>query len=133
VGLQRASGLRFADPRVQSLLHALVLFRQLPQGFRADDLRERLAALSGCNPAAISQGAVTYQLRRLRLHRLIERTPTSFRYQVTDFGLRVGLFYTGVYNRILRPWLAAALPTLRAINSPLRRAFEALAAKLTQP
>jgi hypothetical protein len=130
VGLQRASGLRFADPRVQSLLHALVLFRQLPQGFRAADLRERLAALSGCDPTAISQGAVTYQLRRLRLHRLIERIPACFRYQVTDFGLRVGLFYTRVYNRLLRPGLAAALPALRAVNNPLRRAFEALAAKI---
>jgi hypothetical protein len=130
VGPQRASGLRFADPRVQSLLHALVLFRQLPQGFRAADLRERLAALSGCDLAAISQGAVTYQLRRLRLHRLIERIPASFRYQVTDFGLRVALFYTRVYNRLLRPGLAAALPVLRPINSPLRRAFDALPAKI---
>jgi DNA-binding HxlR family transcriptional regulator len=130
VGPQRASGLRFADTRVQSLLHSLVLFRQLPQGFRAADLRRRLAALSGCDPVAISQGALTYQLRRLRLHRLIERIPTSFRYQVTDFGSRVALFYTRLYNRLLRPGLAAALPALRAINSPLRRAFEALAAKI---
>jgi hypothetical protein len=39
VARQRASGLRFADPRVHALLHALILFRQLPQGFRAADLR----------------------------------------------------------------------------------------------
>jgi DNA-binding transcriptional ArsR family regulator len=130
VGSQRASGLRFADPRVQSLLHALILFRQLPQGFRAGDLRQRLAALSGCDPTSISQGAVTYQLRRLRLHGLIERIPQSFRYDVTDFGLRVALFYTRVYNRLLRPGLAAALPALRAIATPLRRTFDALAAEI---
>ena len=65
-GRQRASGLRFADARVQSLLHALVLFRLLANGFRAADLRSHLAALSGCNPETISQGAITYQLRRLR-------------------------------------------------------------------
>ena len=62
-GRQRASGLRFADPRAHALLHALILFRQLPQGFRAADLRQHLASLSGCNPAAISQGTITYQLR----------------------------------------------------------------------
>ena len=33
VGGQRASGLRFADPRLHPLLHALILFRQLAQGF----------------------------------------------------------------------------------------------------
>jgi len=129
-GRQRASGLRFADPRAHALLHALVLFRQLPQGFRAADLRQHLASLSGCNPAAISQGTITYQLRRLRLHGLIERVPASFRYRVTDFGFRVALFFTRIYNRLLRPGLAAALPALRAITTPLKRAFDTLGAQI---
>jgi hypothetical protein len=125
-GHQRASGLRFADPRTHALLHALILFRQLAQGFRAADLRQHLAALAGCDPASISQSAVTYQLRRLRLHGLIERVPSSFRYRVTDFGFRVALFFTRTYNRLLRPGLAAALPALRAMTTPLKRAFDAL-------
>lgn len=129
-GRQRASGLRFADPRVHALLHALVLFRQLAQGFRAADLRRHLAALSGCDPAAISQGAITYQLRRLRLHGMIERLPASFRYRVTDFGFRVALFFTRTYNRLLRPGLAAALPSLRAVTTPLKRAFDTLSAQI---
>ena len=41
-GRQRASGLRFADPRVHSLWHALILFRLLPDGFRSADLRKHL-------------------------------------------------------------------------------------------
>ena len=129
-GHQRASGLRLTDPRVQALLHALILFRQLPQGFRAGDLRQHLAALSGRDPAALSQGAVTYQLRRLRLHGFIERIPNSFRYRVTDLGWRVALFFTRTYNRLLRPGLAAALPLLRAIATPLKRAFDVLTAKI---
>ncbi|HWX62830.1 hypothetical protein [Bradyrhizobium sp.] len=129
-GRQRASGLRFADPRVQALLHALILFRQLPQGFRAGDLRQHLAALSGRDPATISLGAVTYQLRRLRLHGLIERIPKSFRYQVTNLGLRVALFFTRTYNRLLRPGMAAATPALRSIATPLRHAFDTLTAQI---
>ena len=129
-GRQRASGLRFADPRAHALLHAIILFRQLAQGFRAADLRQHLAALSGNDPVSISPGAVTYQLRRLRLHGLIERVPNSFRYRVTDLGLRVALFFTRTYNRLLRPALAAALPTLRAITTPLKRAFDRLEAQI---
>ena len=129
-GRQRASGLRFADPAVQALLQALILFRQLPQGFRAADLRKHLAALSGREPAAIAPGAVTYQLRRLRLHGMIERTPNSFRYCVTDLGWRVALFFTRTYNRLLRPGLAAALPALRAIATPLRTALDRLTEKI---
>ena len=123
-GRQRASGLRFADARVQSLLHALIPFRLLANGFRCADLRHQLAILSGRDPESISQGAITYQLRRLRLHGLIERLPNSFRYRVTEFGLRLALFFTRTYNRILRPGLAAALPSLRAIDAPLKRAFD---------
>jgi hypothetical protein len=123
-GRQRASGLRFADPRVHALLHAVILFRQLAQGFRSSDLRQQLAALSGRDPESVSQGAVTYQLRRLRLHGLIERLPNSFRYRVTQFGLRAALFFTRAYNRLLRPGLAAALPNLRAADATLKPAFD---------
>jgi hypothetical protein len=129
-GRQRASGLRFADQRVHALLHAIILFRQLAQGFRAADLRQHLAALSGCDPASISQGAITYQLRRLHLHGLIARVPESFRYRVTDAGIRIALFFTRTYNRLLRPGLAAALPPLRAVTTPLQRAFNALTTQI---
>src|ERR1700738_4164953 len=129
-GRQRASGLRFADARVHALWHAIILFRQLAEGFRAADLRHHLAALSGRDPDAISQGAMTYQLRRLRLHGLIERLPNSFRYRVTDFGFRAALFFTRLYNRLLRPGLAAALPTLRAVDGPLKRAFDTVNAQI---
>jgi hypothetical protein len=73
---------------------------------------------------------MTYQLRRLRLHGLIERVPSSFRYRVTEFGLRVALFFTRTYNRILRPGLALALSSLRAIDAPLKRAFDKLDTEL---
>jgi len=123
-GRQRASGLRFADPRVHPLLQTLILFRQIANGFRSADLRHHLAALSGRDPQSITQGAITYQLRRLRLHGLIERLPNSFRYRVTAFGFRAALFFTRLYNRVLRPGLAAALPRLRAANAPLKQAFD---------
>ena len=73
---------------------------------------------------------ITYQLRRLRLHGLVERLPKSFRYRVTDVGLRIALFFTRTYNRLLRPGLADALPALRAIASPLQRAFDTLVGQL---
>src|SRR6266851_2630993 len=129
-GRQRASGLRFADARTQSLLHGLIPFRLLPNGFRCADLRHHLAILSGRDPGSISQGAITYQLRRLRLHGLIERVPNSFRYRVTEFGLRVALFFTRTYNRILRPGLALALPSLPAFDAPLKRAFDKIDTQL---
>ena len=123
-GQQRASGLRFGDRRVHPLLHSLILFRQIAQGFRCADLRHHFAALSGRDPESLTQGAISYQLRRLRLHGLIERLPNSFRYRVTDFGFRAALFFTRLYNRLLRPGIAAVIPGLRAVDSSLKSAFD---------
>ena len=104
---QRASGLRFGDPRVLALLAAILLFHLLPCGFSNKDLREKMAQLLGLPPGHFTQGKMTYDLRRLRLHGLIECIPKSHRYRVTDFGLRTALFITRTYNCLLRPGLAA--------------------------
>jgi hypothetical protein len=88
--------------------------------------------LTGRDPEAISQGAITYQLRRLRLHGLIERIPKTFRYRVTPFGLRIALFFTRTYNRLLRPGLAAALPGKRTVEPSLQRAFVNLDTKVSE-
>lgn len=129
-GQQRASGIRFADPRAHALLHALLLFRQLVHGFRSADLRRSFAQLQGREPSSISHNAITYQLRRLRLHRLIERIPNSFRYRVTDFGFRVASFFTRLYNRVLRPGLAASLSQPGTANPAITSAFKNLHAKI---
>ena len=61
-------------------------------------------------------GQLTYQLRRLRLHGIIERIPQTHRYQLTQPGLLVIDKYTTIYNRILRPEFANipnAVPSLK--------------------
>jgi hypothetical protein len=123
---QRASGLRFADPRIHPLWHALILFRLLPNAFRRADLRSHLAELSGRDPQTLGPGAITYQLRRLRLHGIIERLPKSYSYRVTQAGFRAALFFTRTYNRLLRPGLAASLPDHCAAPTPLSRSFNTL-------
>jgi hypothetical protein len=105
---QRAPGLRFADPRVQALFLALLLFRLRPCGFTHRELREHLAPLLGLAPGQLTPGRMTYDLRRLRLHGLIERIPKTRRYQVTRSGLHTALLFSRVYHRLLRPALAAA-------------------------
>ena len=62
---------------------------------------------------------MTYDLRRLRLHGLIERVPHTNRYRPTDFGLRVSLFFTKAYSRLLRPGLSVAVEDTLAANAKL--------------
>jgi len=102
----RVAGLRLTDPRTQALLHALCVFRLLPRGFTNAVLRQHLAPLLGKTPDLMTSGQITYDLRRLRMHGLIERIPHTFRYQVTDTGLRSAMFLTRVHDRVLRTGLA---------------------------
>jgi hypothetical protein len=123
---QRASALRFGEPAVQALLSALLIFRLLPEGFSNRLLRQHWAPLLGKSPQAMTQGQMSYQLRRLRLHGLIERLQGRHRYQMTDRGWRIALFCTRVYNRVLRPGLADTLAEAPRTEGPLGRLFDRL-------
>ena len=82
------------------------MFRLLPRGFTNRDLRDHLAPLLGLDPDAMTSGQITYDLRRLRLHGLIDRIPATHRYQVTDHRAPHALFLTRAHARLLRTGLA---------------------------
>jgi hypothetical protein len=121
---QRGSALRFADPVVQALFAALLVFRLLPRGFSNRELRDHWAPLMGKTPQSIPPGQMTYHLRRLRLHGLIERLPKSHRYRVTDAGWRTMLFCTRCYNRALRPGLAEIASNPEGTPTSLKRTVD---------
>src|SRR6266487_1343085 len=123
---QRASALRYGDACVLALLSALLVFRLIPRGFCNRELREHLAPLLGEDASALTRGRMTYQLRRLRLHGLIVRQAGTHRYGVTDQGLRVALFFTRSYTRVLRPGLSEVMAEDWPDDPPLRRAFTQL-------
>jgi hypothetical protein len=126
---QRASALRFADPRVMALCQAITGFAHLPRGFHNRDLRQPIEALLG-RPYSAAQ--MTYDLRRLRLKGLIHRIPKTHRYTATSYGLKVAFFYAKLYLRILRPAWAALLPVNDQLPRPLRAALDQLEAQIRQ-
>ena len=81
---QRAAGLHRDDPRVLALFTARCLFLTLPEGFRHAGMRTWMAQALGLPLADYPPGRMTDDLRRLRLHGLIERIPRSHRYRATD-------------------------------------------------
>jgi hypothetical protein len=124
VETQRAAALHLGDRRVLALMQTLCLFALAPTGFRHRDVRPHIAQLLG-RPYAASQ--MTYDLRRLRLHGLIERVPRSHRYRITACGARMTILYVRVYARGFRP--AASLPTTGTRRGP--QTLERLDAALT--
>jgi len=115
----RASGLRFGDRRVLALMQALSLFSLQSPGFRHRQLREHVAQLLGLAPDSYRAGQMTHDLRRLRLHGLIERLPRSHRYRVTKIGTLTALFYVRFYARALRPSFSLSLDSPNAKRSTI--------------
>lgn len=121
----RVAGLRLTDSRAQALLAILCVFRLLPHGFTNADLRHHLAPMLGKIPEQMTSGQLTYDLRRLRTHGLIERIPHTFRYRITTTGIRSALFLTRVHNRLWRTGLAELTDPNPPVPSRLRTAARA--------
>lgn len=109
------------------------MFRLLPRGFTNRDLRTHLAPQLGLPPEHMTSGQITYDLRRLRTHGLIERIPHTHHYQLTDQGLRNALFLTRAHNRLLRTGLAElhGPPTPSKLRTA-QRAYETAITDLTR-
>ena len=104
---QRTGAFRFGDQRAMALAGALCLVVHAVTGFTNKSLRGQVAGLLGSD---YSSSQMSYDLRRLRLHGLIERVPGTNTYALTPEGIRVAVFYTKLHARLLGPLLDADQP-----------------------
>jgi len=104
---QRTGALRFGDQRAMALAGSLCLVVHAVTGFTNKSLRGQVAGLLGKD---YSSSQMSYDLRRLRLHGLIERQAGTNSYTLTPEGIRVAVFYTKLQARLLRPLLDADKP-----------------------
>jgi len=127
---QPAPALRFGDPRVHALLASLCSFSHLLEGVTNHSLRTLVA---GFLPG-YSARQMTYDLRRLRANGFLVRIERTNRYQLTEQGRRLAVFFAKTYVRVLNPSLAEldpALPAEIAYSSPLARSWRAFDRALT--
>ena len=129
------AGLRLTDQRSLAPLHVLSVFRLLPNVFTNADLLRDLAPLLGKTLDHMTSRLLSEDLRRLRLHGLIERIPHTFRYHITDTGMRSAQFLTRIDARLLRTGLAQTTdprpPTPTALPTA-DRAYQAALDDLTR-
>jgi len=104
---QRTGAFRFGDPRAMALAGALCCVIHAVTGFTNHSLRGLVAGLLD---ADYTTSQMTYDLRRLRLHGIIQRLPRSHTYRLTPEGIRVAVFFTKLHRRLLGPLLDANQP-----------------------
>jgi predicted MarR family transcription regulator len=107
-----------------ALTGALCVMVHAVAGFTNHSLRGLVAGLLGRD---YTTNQMTYDLRRLRLHGLIQRIPHTNTYTLTPDGIRVAVFYTKLHRRLLGPLLEADQPPapleLRRALSTIERAI----------
>jgi hypothetical protein len=118
---QRTGALRFGDSRAMALAGALCHVLPAVTGFSNKSLRGLVAEHLGQENYSASK--MSYDLRRLRLHGLIQRLPRSNTYALTPDGIRVAVFYRKLHDRLLRPLLDADKPPAKI---EIRRALHTL-------
>jgi hypothetical protein len=123
---QRTGAFRFGEPRAMALAGALCCVIHTVTGVTNKSLRGLVAGLLGRDYSA---NQMSYDLRRLRLHGLIERIPGTNTYQPTPQGIRVAVFYTKLDNRILHPLIDAGHEPPAPVE--LRRALTTIDRTLT--
>jgi hypothetical protein len=117
---KRTGAFRFGDPRATALAGALATTLHAVTGFSNKSLRGHVAGHLG---EEYTRSQMSYDLRRLRLHGLIQRVPGRNTHTLTADGIRVAVFYTKLQNRLLSPLLEADQPPAPL---PLRRALATL-------
>ena len=109
-----------------ALVGALCIALNTVVGFTNRSLRAQVAGLLATTYTA---SQMTYDLRRLRRKRLIRRLPLSNTYMLTADGVRIAVFYTKVYGRLLRPLLAIDCPPA---SPELRQALRVIDSHVTE-
>jgi hypothetical protein len=120
---QRASGLRFGQPRVMALFAALTRLAPNLNGFQHADLRPVVQSLLDIPADDYTAAQMSYDLRRLRLKGLITRIPGTYRYRFTAYGRRVAVLMSKLHTRIFN-LTSPALASTQDRSQPIARAFK---------
>lgn len=107
---KRLPGLKLDHPRLLALMHALVRFTNVPNGyvFTTHDLRPATLAALGNTPRPYTLASLRYDLAKLRGKGLVVKLPHSRRYRLRPEGYRICLVFLKLFERIYAP-LAAGL------------------------
>ena len=117
---QRFGGIRIEQDRIIRLLEVLMDGSTQINGSSAAQLHHALLKAYQLDENAYSRNQLSYDLRKLRAHGLLERIQGRFAYRLTEKGRKTAALLVLLRNRIVRP-LAGSLFE-RPVNETFRPA-----------
>jgi hypothetical protein len=119
LGKTRVGGIDLGQPRMRTVLAAVVALAPAPRGFTVGELTAKVQEIGGQAFRDYGVRQAAYDLKKLRAKQLVEKPGHSRRYQVLDHGLRTITALVVLREHVLKPLLAAA--SHPSASGPLRR------------
>jgi len=102
---KRVPGLKLDQPRLMSLMHALVRFCHIAarDSFSTKEIHADTAEALGCTTDDYALASLRYDLSKLRAKGFVQRLDKSRRYRLTPAGYRVCLVFLKLFEKLYAP------------------------------
>jgi hypothetical protein len=108
LGQRRIAGINLDQPRMRTLLQAVLALAPSPNGFAVSELAAKVCQILSLAPHLYSTRQAAYDLKKLRTKQLVQKLPHSRRYTPTDIGLSAISALLVLREKVVRPVLAGA-------------------------
>jgi len=118
LGPSRVAGVNIHQPRMVAVMEAVVALAVQPEGFTSGDVASKVRELQGYTDEQRYQPRhASYDLRKLRGKKLVNRKGKSHRYQAPADGLQTMVAVGILRDKVLKPVLARKWQTGRPPNN----------------
>ena len=125
LGRSRVPGIKIHDTRVLRLMEVLLHGGTQISGWRSRQMHEAVLAAYGLSEQSYTLGQLRYDLRKLKAHGLVERLGRSYRYRLTQKGVRVAVMFLLFHKRVCGPLAHSLFATAPAKMSKARTKIQA--------
>jgi hypothetical protein len=108
VGKSRVAGIDLNKPRVRAVLEAVAALAVCPTGFTVSDLAVKVREILDVSPADYLPRHASYDLKKLRGKRWVQKIGKSRRYEAVPEGLQIMTALVVLREKVIKPVLAGA-------------------------
>jgi hypothetical protein len=102
-GRTKIPGIKIQDTRMLRIMEVLLHGGSQLGGWPAAKMREGILAAFGLSAETYTLTQLRYDVRKLKAHGLLEREGRTYRYRLTDKGVRVAAMFVLFHQRICGP------------------------------
>jgi hypothetical protein len=106
IGHSRVAGVNIHQPRMVAVMQAVVALAVQPEGFTSGDVASKVRELQAWPAERYQPRHASYDLRKLRGKKLLDRRGKSRRYQASAEGLQTMVAVGILRDKVLKPVLA---------------------------